>query len=217
MCTHHGNPCVPGTGSSQQNGSMFLCPVSEGGFPGFCCLFPNGNPLFIINRGRESAEVIYESLFLLFAIQQEKPYKTPFVDGCRLLLEMIWEENETCFSALKLSVSQRRAPWALGWQGEPLGPGLLCRGRPLPACSLTDGERLWGGCTYFCCFCEGGRRCYPSGFLKEALTALWTAVSIVALASLAKNIFFFFDPTIWFSKLWYLNTTKHYSASKNDN
>ena len=68
---HHGNPCAPGTGLSQQKGSVFLCPVLEGGFPGFCCLFPNGNPLFIINRGRDSTELIYESLFLLFAIQQE--------------------------------------------------------------------------------------------------------------------------------------------------
>ena len=34
---YHGNPCVPGTGLSQQKGSVFLCPVLEGGFPGFCC------------------------------------------------------------------------------------------------------------------------------------------------------------------------------------
>lgn len=75
MCTHHGmmvTHAFPGLDYLNKGEACLYVPCwREASLGPVVCLFPNGNPLFIINRGRDSTELIYESLFLLFAIQQE--------------------------------------------------------------------------------------------------------------------------------------------------
>ena len=64
---------------------------------------------------------------------------------------------------------------------------------PPPPCLPVDrwGMAL-GWMHMFLLLLWGGRCCYPSRFLKEAVTALWTAVSNGGLSLIAKNIYIFF-------------------------
>lgn len=82
-------------------------------------------------------DLIYETLSSLFAIQQEQPYKRPFVETCKLLREMMPGENEAGASALKLSVLDPRGTGNQGWR-EPLGSA----SRPIPSCSLQPGHGI---------------------------------------------------------------------------
>lgn len=89
----------------------------------------------IISRERDWVGLIHESLFSLFAIQQEESCERPFVETCRLLLEMILEENEA-----ELSVSRWRAassPVDRDWRKSLWAP--LPRPFPLTATGADAG------------------------------------------------------------------------------
>lgn len=151
-------------------------------------MFERGSPIFFLpisSRGRDSVDLIYESLCSLFAIQQEQPCERPFVGTCQLPLEMMPEEGETgspCRDGVRPG-----APWTRAGGQEPRGPGLAAE--PLGSASPSLPARRRGDHARACAAELGSRHHRPLGFSAGELTAPWTAARVVASVRVAKHTF----------------------------
>lgn len=73
-------------------------------------LFPNGAHFFI-----NSVDPIHRALYRSQFGKNNCTHTGPFVGECKLLLEMISEDNEACLPPLKLSMHKRNTQGSLGW------------------------------------------------------------------------------------------------------
>lgn len=89
---------------------MVLCPRSQA--PPTSSLMA---PSLFINSRADSIDLIHRTLCRSQFGKSNRTHTRPFVGECKLLLEMISEDNEACLPTLKLSMHKRNTQGSLGW------------------------------------------------------------------------------------------------------